>query len=73
MWNNTFSSFLARLSAQVDVSNSPNAQEKEFFKDLFIGRTREVDVQQQLIEAKTDLDGTFKLALECEKGASTSA
>ena len=42
-------------------------------KDLFIGRIRDVNVQQQLIKAKADLDGTFKLALECENGASTSA
>ena len=39
----------------------------------FIGQIRDVDVQQQLIRAKTDLDNTFKFALECEKGASTSA
>ena len=32
-----------------------------------------MDVQQQLIKAKTGLDNTFKLALECEKGAITSA
>ena len=32
-----------------------------------------MDVQQQLIKAKADLDDTFKLALECEKGPSTSA
>ena len=42
-------------------------------KDLFIGRNRDIDVQQQLIKAKADLDGTFKLALECKKGAHTSA
>ena len=30
------------------------AQETETLKDLFIGRIRDVDVQQQLIKAKTD-------------------
>ena len=71
--NDTFSSFYARLSAQVALCNWPNDQEKETLKDLFIGRIRDVEVKQQLIKAKADLDGTFKLALECEKGASTSA
>ena len=71
--NDTFSSFYARLSAQVALCNWPNDQEKETLKDLFIGRIRDVEVQQKLIKAKADLDGTFKLALECEKGASTSA
>ena len=71
--NDTFSSFYARLSAQIALCNWPNAQERDTLKDLFIGRIRDVDVQQQLIKAKVDLDDTFKLALECEKGASTSA
>ena len=71
--NDTFSSFYARLSAQVALCNWPNDQEKETLKDLFIGRIRDVEVQQQLIKAKADLDGTFRLALECKKGASTSA
>ena len=71
--NDSFSSFYARLSAQVALCNWPNHQEKETLKDLFIGQIRDVDVQQQLIKAKADLDGTFKLALECEKGTSTSA
>ena len=71
--NDTFSSFYARLSAQVALCNWPNDQVKETLKDLFIGRIRDVEVQQKLIKAKADLDGTFKLALECEKGASTSA
>ena len=71
--NDTFSSFYARLSAQVALCNWPHDQKKETLKDLFIGRIRDVEVQQQLIKAKADLDGTFKLALECEKGASTSA
>ena len=71
--NDTFSSFYARLSAQVALCNLPQAQESETLKDLFIGRIRDIDVQQQLIKAKADLDGTFKLALECEKGANTSA
>ena len=71
--NDTFSSFYARLSAQVALCNWPNAQERETLKDLFIGRIRDVDVQQQLIKAKAVFDDTFKLALECEKGASTSA
>ena len=65
--NDTFSSFYARLSAQIALCNGPNAQERDTLKDLFIGRIRDVDVQQQLIKAKVDLDDTFKLALECEK------
>ena len=71
--NDTFLSFYARLSAQVALCNWPNAQERETLKDLFIGRIRDVDVQQQFIKAKADLDDTFKIAFECEKGASTSA
>ena len=66
-------SFYARLSAQVALCNWHNVQGRETLKDLFIGRIRDVDVQQQLIKAKADLDDTFKLALECEKGSSTSA
>ena len=57
--NDTFSSFYARLSAQVALCNWPNDQEKQTLKDLFIGRIRDVDVQQQLIKAKADLDGTL--------------
>ena len=57
----------------VALCNWPNAQKREPLKGLFVGRIRDVDVQQQLIKAKADLDDTFKLALECEKGASTSA
>ena len=68
--NDTFSSFYARLSAQVALCNWLNAHERETLKDLFIGRIRDVDVQQQLIKAKAD--DTFKLVLECKKGASTS-
>ena len=64
--NDTFSSFYSRHSAQVALCNWPNAQERETLKDLFIGRIRDVDVQEQLIKAKADLDDTFKLALECE-------
>ena len=71
--NDTFSPFYARLSAQVALCIWPHDQEKETLKDLFIGRIRDVEVQQQLIKAKADLEGTFKLALECKKGASTSA
>ena len=71
--NDTFPSFYARLSAQIALCNWQNAQEREIFKDLFIGRICDVDVQQQLIKAKTDLDKTFKLALVWEKGAITSA
>ena len=71
--NDTFSSFYARLSAQVALCNWPNAQERATLKDLFIGRIQDVDVQQQPNKAKADLDDTFKLALQCEKGASTSA
>ena len=55
------------------LCNWPHDQERETLKDIFIGRVRDIDVQQQLIKAKADLDGTYKLALECEKGASTSA
>ena len=50
------------MSAQLALCNWPNDQEKETLKDLFIGRIRDVDVQQQLIKAKADLDGTFKLS-----------
>ena len=71
--NDTFSSFYARLSAQVALCNWPQAQERETLKDLFIGRIRDIDIQKQLIKAKADLDDTFKLALECEKGANPSA
>ena len=71
--NDNFSSFYARLSAQIALCNWPKAQERETLKDLFVERIRDVDVQQQLIKAKTDLDNLFKLALECEKVASTSA
>ena len=71
--NDTFSSFYARLSAQVALCKWPDDQEKETLKDLIIGQFRDIDVQQQLIKAKADLDGTFKPALECEKGANTSA
>ena len=55
------------------LCNWPHDQESETLKDLFIGRIRDNDVQQQLINAKAYLDGTYKLPLECEKGASTSA
>ena len=42
--NETFSSFYARLSAQIALCNWPNAQERDSLKDLFIGRIRDVDV-----------------------------
>ena len=71
--NDTSSSFYARLSAQIALCNWPNAHERDTLKDIFIGRIRDMDVQQQLITANVDLDDTFKLALECEKGGSTSA
>ena len=71
--NDTFSSFYARLSTQTALCNWPNAQERKTLKDIFIGRICDVDVQQQLIKTKTDSENTFKLALECEKRASTSA
>ena len=61
----TFSSFYAHLSAQIALCKCRNAQERDALKDLFIGQIRDVDVQQQLIKAKADLDDTFKLALEC--------
>ena len=38
-------------------------KKKKTLKDLFIGRISDVDVQQKLIKAKTDLDNTPKLAL----------
>ena len=66
--NDTFSSFYSRLSAQMALCNWPDDQKKETLKDLFIGRILDIDVQQQLIKAKADLDGTFKLALECKRG-----
>ena len=71
--NDTFSSIYARLSAQIALCNWPEAHERDTLKDLFIGRIRDVDVKQKLIKAKLDLDDTFKLTLECEKRASTSA
>ena len=49
--NDTFSSVYARLSAQIALCNWPHAQERDTLKDLFIGRIRDVDVQQQLIKA----------------------
>ena len=48
--NDTFSSFYARLSAQIALCNWPNAQERETLKDIFIGRIRDVHVQQLLIK-----------------------
>ena len=71
--NDIFSSFYARLSAQIALCNWHHAQERDTWKDLLIGHIRDVDVEQQLIKAKVDLEDTFKLAMECEKGASTSA
>ena len=70
--NDTFSSFYASLSAQVALCYWLHDQERETLKDLF-RRIRDIDIQQQLIKAKADLDGTFKLALQCKKGANTSA
>ena len=70
--NDTFSSFYAQLSAQVALCNWPNAQERQTLKNFFIGQIRDVDLQQKLIKAKTDLNNTLKLALEREKGASTT-
>ena len=70
--NDSFSSFYARLSAQTALCNWPLDQERATLKDLFIGRIRDVEVQRQLIRAKTNLDDTLQLALENEKGAKTS-
>ena len=50
--NDTFCSFYARLSALVALCNWPNAHKRDFLKDLFFGRIRDVDVQQKLIKAK---------------------
>ena len=72
--NDTFSSFYARRSAQFALCSWSSAQGRGILKDFFIGIMQDdVDVQQQLIKAKTDLDNTFQLALECEKRASTPA
>ena len=70
--NYSFSSFYARLSAQTALCNWPLDQERATFKDLFIGRMCDVEVQRQLIRAKANLDDTLQLALENEKGAKTS-
>ena len=69
---NSFSAFFARLTAQA-LCNWHQDQERDTIKYLFIGRVRDVEVQRQLIKARKNLDNTLKLALECEKGASTSA
>ena len=70
--NDSFSSFYARLSAQIALCNWPIDQERATLKDLFIGRIRDVEVQRQLIRAKANFDDTLQLALENEKGAKTS-
>ena len=41
-------------------------------RDLFVGRIRGSDVQSTLIRKNQDHAGTLNLALELEKGASTS-
>ena len=70
--NDSFSSFYARLSAQLALCNWPIEQDKATLKHLFIGRIRDVEVQRQLIRAKANLDDTLQLALENEKRAKTS-
>ena len=42
--NDTFSSFYARLSAQIALCSWPNAHERDTLKDIFIGRIRDMDV-----------------------------
>ena len=66
--NDSFSSFYARLCAQTALRNWPLDQERAKMKDLFIGRIRNVEVQRQLIRAKSNLDDTLQLALENENG-----
>ena len=70
--NDSFSSFYARLSAQTALCNWPLDQERATLKDLFISRILDVEVQRQLIRAKSNLDDTLQLALENEKEAKTS-
>ena len=51
--NDSFSSFYARLSAKTALCNWPIDQEKATLKDCFFGRIRDVEVQRQLIRAKS--------------------
>ena len=70
--NDSFSSFYARLSAQIALCNWLIDQEKATLRALFIGRIRDVEIQRQLIRAKGNLEDTLQLALENENGAKTS-
>ena len=72
--NDTFSSFYARLSAQIALCNWPNAQERETLKDIFIGRIRDVHVQQLLIKIwiiPLNSHWGVKRALGCENPLSS--
>ena len=70
--NESFLSFHSRLSAQAACCNWTEPAERSVVRDLFIGRIRDPDVQSTLIQKNPDADGTLKLALELEKGTSTS-
>ena len=64
--------FHSRLSAQAACCNWTEQEERSVVRDLFNGRIRDSDVQSTLIRKNPDSAGTLKLALEPEKGASTS-
>ena len=70
--NESSLSFHSRLSAQAACCNWTEQEERSVVRDLFIGRIRDSDVQSTLIRKNPDSAGTLKLALESEKGASTS-
>ena len=70
--NESFLSFHSRLSAQAACCNWTEQEERSAMKDLFIRRFRDSDVQSTLIRKNPDATGTSKLALELEKGTSTS-
>ena len=70
--NKSFLSFHSRLSAQAPCCNWTEQEECSVVRDLFIGRIRDSNVQSTLIRKNPEVAGTLKLALELEKGASTS-
>ena len=70
--NESFLSFHWRLSAQAARCNWTEQEERSVVRELFIGRIRDPDVQSTLIHKNPDAAGTLKLALEVEKGTSTS-
>ena len=70
--NQSFLSFHSRLSAQAACCNWTEPEERSVMRGLFIGLIRDSDVQSTLIRKNPDAAGTLKLALELEKGTSTS-